>query len=192
MSTFSVKKCSILLQSMTLTSKRLVETDVKPDIITTKRHPDVMHRSRPAPPGVRQLFFLHRSVTRKFLSGMQEIFSVASAHPSDFCYQYRKGYLWYAQPPSWCPLKSETASVILAHWISDHSFRRPVLLKRHKVEWLIEWANRHIMFTMADWANVLFVDECLGLMVEPVHGVRLKRNDLVDALASFCRHINAH
>ena len=42
-STFSVKKCLVLLLPTTLMSKRLAETDVKKDIMMSKRHPDVMH-----------------------------------------------------------------------------------------------------------------------------------------------------
>ena len=50
----------------TLTSNRLVKNDVKTDIRPLKRCPDFMHESLLTPP-----LSSHRSVSRKFLSGMQ-------------------------------------------------------------------------------------------------------------------------
>ena len=51
--TFSVKKCLVQLLPTALTSKRLAENDIKSDVITSKRQPDIMHESRLTPPGER-------------------------------------------------------------------------------------------------------------------------------------------
>ena len=64
-------KRSVRLPSMTLTLKRLAENEIKTDVITSKRYSDVIHESRLIPLVVRR-HFLARSITWKFLSGMQE------------------------------------------------------------------------------------------------------------------------
>ena len=54
MSKLSAKKCSVRLLPTTLTSKRLVEYDVKNDVNTSNRPPDVMHESRLTAPCIRR------------------------------------------------------------------------------------------------------------------------------------------
>ena len=60
---FFIKKCSVQLLSKTLTSKHLMENDVKNwshDVknwcLDIKKRPDIMHQSRLTPPHVRQHF----------------------------------------------------------------------------------------------------------------------------------------
>ena len=62
-------------QTVRFVSLRLTENDAKTDIMTSKRHTDVMHANR-LTPLVLNGISLHRSVAQKFQSGMQELFSL--------------------------------------------------------------------------------------------------------------------
>lgn len=52
--------------------------------------------------------------------------------------------------------------------------KAPILLQRHRVARLA-WARRHMRFTRADWANVLFVDESRVKLRGPDGRVRIYR-----------------
>ena len=53
------------------------------DVTTSKGHPDFMHENRLTPPND---ISLHRSVTRKFLSGMQEIVVLSAVYKTAFLF----------------------------------------------------------------------------------------------------------